>query len=119
MGYRRVPECVKNAVIVDYIHSFLTVDQIAKKHNVSIRFIHNVTGEFHRNNEPSPNRLSLRLTKPEAETLLLCIAEADYVIGPDFKVIARGIEERLLEMADKLTPAGYVTHEEPIPETSE
>lgn len=112
MGFRRVPPSVRDAVIRDYIHSFLTVDQIAKKHNVSIRYIHSVTGDFHRNNEPQPNRLSLRLTKQEAETLLLCIAEADYVIDVDRKTIARILEDRLLEIADKLTQPGGNPHEE-------
>ena len=112
--YRTVPDPVRHDVIHDYIHSFLTLYQIAEKHHVSLRFIHAcVDGKFHRNNSPSPERLSLRLTKQEAETLLLCICEADYVIGDDYKIISRMLEQRLLDIADKLTPTGYVTHEEP------
>ena len=113
--YRTVPDAVRHAVIYDYIHSFLTICQIAEKHDVSVRFIHScVDGKFHRNNEPSPLRKAIRLSKEEVEVLLLCICEADYVIDDDRKVIARTIEERLLTIADELTPAGYVTHEEPV-----
>ena len=112
--YRTVPDNVKHQVIRDYIHSFLTLDQIATKHNVSLRYVHTCTeGKFHRNNAPQPTRKSLRLSKEETETLLLCICEADYVIDEDRKVIAHMLEERLLTIADELTPPGYVTHEEP------
>jgi len=113
--YRTVPDDVRHAVIGDYIHSFLTLDQIAEKHNVSLRFIHScVNGKFHRKNNPSPMRKALYLSKEDAEALLLCICEADYVIDADRKIIVRCIEERLLTIADELTPAGYVTHEETL-----
>lgn len=59
-------------------------------------------------------RKALYLSKEEAEALLLCICEADYVIDADRKIIVRCIEERLLTIADELTPTGYITHEETV-----
>jgi transposase-like protein len=49
------------------------------------------------------NRRALNLSKDETELLLLVILEADAAIPEDKKAMLRGIENRLLNIADDLT----------------
>ena len=87
----------------DYNNSGLSVAQIAEKHGICVRTVYNSIQAKNRRNRARPNRRALRLTKAEAEVILLCIMEAESVLSNNYRETLHAIENRVLIIADELT----------------
>lgn len=96
---------IKAQVIADYKSGRDPVWYICQHYGVSWRTLHEWVegcGQDRRHTR-RPDRRSIRLTKDDAELLLLCIVESESIAPREYMPALRRLEDRLCDIADELT----------------
>ena len=100
----RVPESVKNDIRRDYYERCMTVDAIAAKHGVCRRRVYDyVKADRHTSYAVHKTRKMTYLSRDDIELILLLLAECETVLEGKQKILARVLEDRMLQLADDLT----------------
>lgn len=96
----RYSEDFKNAVREAYRSGDLTVDQIALKYGIGRRTVYMWLKHRTGRRCLGFSRLELRLTKEEAEAVLLALMDSK--MSDDRAVLAKSVENRLIEKIEEL-----------------
>lgn len=100
----RISEIVKDDIRRDYYERCMTVDAIAEKYNVHRRRIYDyVKADRYTSYAIKHKRKMTYLSKDDVELILLLIMECDSILKDKNKIIAKCLEDRMLQMADDMT----------------
>ena len=105
MKGKKFPSEIKAQVIEDYKSGRDPVWYISEHYGVALRTLHEWVESCHqdRRHTRRPNRRSIRLSKDDAELLLLVIMEAEGAVPHKDIPALRRLENRLCDIADDLT----------------
>lgn len=104
-GKRFTPE-IKRTALEQYYSGEKTVSQICAENGIAWRTIYSwIEKDGHGKRAPSTRagRATLRVTRDEAELILLMCAECEKILPRKLLPIMRPLETRVLDIADELT----------------
>lgn len=100
----RIPDAVKNNIRKDYYEKYMTVDAIAAKYNVYRRRVYDYVKANRYNSYATGKRRKMTyLSRDDIELILLLIQECDTILKGNNKILAKCLEDRMLQMADDLS----------------
>lgn len=106
----KTPLALKQSVIKDY-YELMPIKQISIKYGINRRRIYdwieksNRLGYLH----PNLNRKMAYLSRDEIEVMLLMIIETENILTERYRLVAKSLETRLLDMADELEEMARIT----------